>query len=83
MRDSVRQTVFGFVGLRPALTGAAILAGLALSACQERVVSAKGIGTERYVVKPDPAPKTTKKAIPTGPAPNPTGRPRATPSQSW
>lgn len=78
----MRQNIVRTIGLRPALTSAAIL-GLALSACQERVVSAKGIGTERLVVKPDAPSKPTKKAIPTGPAPNPTGRPRATPTQSW
>ncbi|MCC6677811.1 MAG: hypothetical protein IT436_11750 [Phycisphaerales bacterium] len=40
------------------LAGAAALAG-----CEQRVVSAKGIGSDRYVVKPDPVPtpSTTRK----------------------
>lgn len=40
---------------------AVLLAGLALG-CEQRVVSAKGIGSEKYVVKPDPPPQPTRKS---------------------
>lgn len=64
--------------LRAALAPLAVLlplAGLALLAgCQERVVKAKGIGTDRYVVQPDqPSIFDTKRAQPVGPTPNPYG----------
>lgn len=41
----------------PALILLAALA--AVTGCEQRVVSAKGIGTDRYVVQPDPPPTTT------------------------
>lgn len=37
------------------------LAMLAAAAgCERRVVSAKGIGSERYIVEPDPEPETSR-----------------------
>lgn len=37
------------------------LLAVAAAGCEQRVVSAKGIGSERYVVKPDPPPTTTSR----------------------
>lgn len=41
--------------------GLIVLAVLALPGCEQRVVSARGIGTEKYIVEPDPAPRPTSR----------------------
>lgn len=61
----------------PALC-AAMLTGLLAAGvfmqtgCEQRVVKAKGIGTDHYAVEPDAPSKPAKRVRPVGPTPNPT-----------
>jgi hypothetical protein len=77
------------IGFLIGLAGSVGFAGsLSLFAgCTERVVSAKGIGTDKYVVEPDKpglfSSSSSKKAVPTGPSPNPFGKSRPAPSQTY
>jgi len=56
--------------------GLIVLAALALTGCERRVVSARGIGTEKYIVEPDPAPrpKTRQKQFVPPRTANPTSK---------